>query len=167
MPGDLHVITGDSTPGKYTVKLTVMDKLAKTEKSIEYAIEIVPPTLGFTLVSAPALALPASGYLAEFSVVGFARDDKMLPKVEVTTRVLDANDKQLTTPVKVSFPDAIPAGANPKDLKFLPVNFPIFLNRPGQFTIEIVAVDKNASNKQVQLRLPLTVLDVNAITSGK
>ena len=65
MPGDLHVIMGQNLPdGKYTVKLTVLDKLAKVSKSIVYPIQVLPPAFGFVAVMAPAVGLPGQQYLA-------------------------------------------------------------------------------------------------------
>jgi len=42
------------------------------------------------------------------------------------------------------------------------MELPIYLNRPGRFTIEILAEDKTA-NKRFELRYPLTVLDAMVI----
>src|SRR6202011_2333598 len=51
MPGDLHVIMGQNLDkGKYTVKLTVTDKLAKMSKSITYPVEVLPEAFGFVAV---------------------------------------------------------------------------------------------------------------------
>jgi hypothetical protein len=168
-PGDLHVIIGPKLdPGKYTVKLTVTDKLARESKSITYPIEVLPPAFGFVAVTAPGLGLPGQHYLAEFGVVGFKLDDKKKePNVEVTIRVLDSSQKPVTRPVQSIFPRDLPGDAVLEKLQFVPVTFPLYLNRPGHFYIDITAVDKNAGNKQIQLRYPLQVLDLGVMTGGK
>ena len=169
MPGDLHVIMGQNlTPGKYTVKLTVTDKLAKENKTIVYPIEVLPAAFGFVAVMAPAVGLPGQHYLAEFGLVGWGVDKTTKkPKVEITIRVLDQNDKPVTRESKIILPEDIPAGVDIDKLQLVPLTYPLYLNRTGQFYIDIVAIDKNAKNAQIQMRYPLTVLDIGAITGGK
>jgi hypothetical protein len=169
MPGDMFVVIGESfAPGKYSLKLTVNDNLAKQKVFQDYSLEVVAPTFAFVHVEAPALGLPGTPSGVQFLVTGFTPDAKKKdPNVEVTIRVLDANAKPVSPPVKTEFPRDIPTGA-PSPIVALPVVYPIgVLNRPGQFYIDIVAVDKNANNKEIKLRLPFTVLDVNAATGGK
>jgi hypothetical protein len=167
MPGDLHVIMGQNLdPGKYTVKLTVTDKLAKESKSVVYPAEVLPKAFGFVAVMAPAVGLPGQHYLAEFGLVGMKAEKAKLPNVEITIRVLDQNEKPVTRENKITLPGAIPPGINPP-VDLVPLSFPLYLNRTGQFYIDIVAVDKNAKDAQIQMRYPLTVLDIGAITGGK
>src|SRR5215212_5331551 len=55
MPGDLHVVMGrNQKPGKYVVRLTVEDKLAKESKSFIYPFELEPQGFGMVGVTAPA-----------------------------------------------------------------------------------------------------------------
>ncbi len=92
--------------------------------------------------------------------------------VEVTIQVLDAKEKPVSLPMKTVFPRDIPPPAPPV-VTMLPVVFPISaLNCPGQFYFDVVAVDKNAADKNgkpkaINLRLPLTVVDISSITGGK
>ena len=71
----------------------------------------------------------------------------------------------MTREAKIILPDAIPPGANVAGL--VPLTYPLYLNRTGQFYIDIVAVDKNGKNAQIKMRYPLTVLDIGSITGGK
>ena len=58
-------------------------------------------------------------------------------------------------------------GLTADKLELVPLSFPLYLNRTGQFQIDIVAVDKNGKNAQIHMRFPLTVFDIGTITSGK
>jgi hypothetical protein len=170
MPGDLHVILGLGLPaGKYTVKLTVTDILGKQSKSIVYPIQLLPSAFGFVAVTAPALGLPGQHHLTDFGLVGMALDPKTkLPLIEATFQVLDQNEKPVAREQKMNLPADLPAGVGAKDLsQVVQVQFPLFLNRTGQFYIDIVAIDKNAKDARVHMRFPLTVLDIGAITGGK
>ncbi len=168
MPGDLHVVMGTSLdPGKYSVKLTVTDKLASKSTSVVYPVEVLPKGFGFIRVAAPALGLPGTPYLAEFALVGAKLDNKNLPSVDVSIKILDANLKPVVPAVHQNLPEALPAGVNVKDLQFVPMSYPLYLNRAGRFYIDIMATDKNANNKQAQIRIPLTVLDISAMTGTK
>jgi hypothetical protein len=168
MPGDLHLIIGkDFAAGKYTVKLTVTDKLAKQSKAIIYPIQVLPRDFGFIGVMAPAVGLNGQSYLAEWGLVGFAPDAKTkLPNAEITIRVLDQNDKPVVAETKITLPNDLPLNlGNAPEL--VPITLPLFLNRTGQFQIDIVAVDKNAKNAQIQMRFPLTVVEIGTVTGGK
>jgi hypothetical protein len=170
MPGDLHLIIGkDFNPGKHTVRLTVTDKLANKSASLVYAIEVLPKGLGFIGVLAPAVGLTGQSYVAEWGLVGFVPDAKTkLPKVDIAIRVLDQNDKPVVPETKILLPNDLPLGAGAdKMLELVPLSFPLQLNRPGQFYLDIVAIDKNGKNAQVHMRVPLTVVDIGTITGGK
>jgi hypothetical protein len=164
MPGDLHLNIGtEVAPGKYKVTLTVKDILGGNMTAIDYPIEVLPKGFGIVQVGAPAVRFPTDPYIAQFGIAGFTLNKNGNPDVEVAIKVLDSGMKPVAAEVKVSFPESLPAGTVAKQLQFLPVSFPIFVNRPGQFYIDITATDKNASGKSVQLQLPLTVLNVGAV----
>jgi hypothetical protein len=165
MPGSMNVVVGDQfQPGKYALKLTVKDNLAKKEVSVVHSFEVLPAAFGFVHIEAPALAVPGADTGMQLLVTGFTPDKKKDPNVDITIRVLDATEKPVAPPMITSFPRDLPAGTLQPQI--LPVVFPITnVNRPGQFYIDIVAVDKNASNKEIKLRLPLMVVDINAVAS--
>jgi hypothetical protein len=168
MPGDMHLIIGkEFAPGKYTVKLTVTDKQANQSKAIIYPIQVLERGFGFIGVMAPAVGLNGQSYLAEWGLVGFVPDatKAKLPLVDVTIRILDQNDKLVVPETNINLPAALPPGTNAPE--FVPITLPLFLNRTGQFQIDIVAVDKNAKNAQIHMRFPLTVVDIGSVTSGK
>jgi hypothetical protein len=161
MPGDLHVVMGrNQTPGKYTVRLTVDDKLAKENKSFIYPFELQPAGFGMVGVTAPAVGFPGQHYMCQYALTDMKLDkENGKPNVIVGHRILDKDGKTAVAfPVVFSFPKDLPDEVDLSKNNFHLMQFPIYLNRPGQFMIEIVAEDKN-SNKRVELKYPLTVLD--------
>jgi hypothetical protein len=165
IPGDLYITTGPKqTPGKYTIKLTVNDKQGKETKSVTYPFDLVPETFGFALVTAPAVGLPGQSYAASFALVHMAFDSKKMPNVEVRMSVLDDAGKPVANPVFASLPRDIPEGIDIQKENFVPLTYPVYLNRPGHFTIEITALD-NVAKKQKQLRFGLTVIDVSTLSA--
>jgi hypothetical protein len=164
MPGDLHVQMGRSQkPGKYMVKLTVQDRHSKEQKSIQYQFDLLPPSFGIAGVEAPAIGFTGQHHATMFVLIDMGLDDKKLPNVEVTMRVLDETGKAVAPPVISTMPRDLPVEANLEKDNFVPMRYPLYLNRPGRFTIDIHAKDK-ISNREARLTHPLTVLE---FTSGK
>jgi hypothetical protein len=168
MPGDLFVILPPSQkPGKHKVRLTVKDKLANDTKSFEYPFEVVPADFSFVGVTAPAVGFPGQSYVATFAIVHMTLDAKSQPKVAITMNVYDATSKTLATPQILSnLPKDLPEEIDLKKENFVPMQFPIYLNRTGSFIIEVIAIDQ-LSKKNVQLRYPLTVLDIAGVAASK
>lgn len=163
MPGDLHVIMSPKqAAGKYSIRLTVQDKVANQAKAFKYDFEVVPESFGFIGVSAPAVGFPGQQYISTFALVNMGLDAKKQPNVDVTMRVLDDKGSPVAKAMTLSLPAAIPEGVDIQKENFVPLNYPLYLNRVGTFQIDVVAVDK-MSNKQVQLRYPLTVIDITSI----
>jgi hypothetical protein len=166
MPGDLFVQVGaKQAPGKYTIHLKVTDKLEKNPNKagseFNYPYEVLPDKFGLAGVSAPAIGVPGLPYAAEFALVNFTLDKKNLPKGEVNVRVLDEKGKEVDA-VKHILPVDLPAGVDLTEANILPFRHPIYLNRPGRFTVEITAEDK-LGNTKVEMRYPFTVIDINAL----
>lgn len=168
LPGSAHLQIGTEQPaGTYTVKITVADQSAKTTKSVERKFEVLPHGFGLVQVgfsSDPDALIPeaAHGILGEtvflnFAAVGFERDKvSKQPRVSVALRILDENGQPtLKNPLTGE------ANSNiPENLKLIPMQFPITLNRAGKFTVELSARDL-VGNKSAVVTIPLTV------TAGK
>ena len=138
MPGSLFLSIGPAfPPGKYTIKLTVDDKVANKKAFLNKAIQVIPTQLAFIQVEALAVALPGEPIGARCMVVGFGLDNKKLPNLDVTVRVLDGNGKAVSNPAKTEFPAALPPGVNAANVNELPVVYPLTPNRPGQFVIDL------------------------------
>lgn len=159
MPGDLHVQMGRSQkPGKYRIRLTVQDRLAKEVKSHVYSFELLPQTFGIAGIVAPAIGFPGQHHSTEFALVDMALNAEKKPDVQVTMRVLDESGKVVAPPIISALPRDLPVGADLEKENFVPMRYPIYLNRSGRFTIDILAKD-NVGKKEARLTYQLHVLD--------
>jgi len=178
MPVRSQVTTGlDLPPGKYTMHVTVADKKAKVEKELKSDFVVLPKAFGMIRLSTTIgdggknqATAPPTGYVGqwlgiEFGVVGMKRDTKKQFKVSLTARILD--DKGNPTSPKTPFVGEIPKdlGEDVKleDINVVPVGFLVSLNRPGNYTVEVEAVDHFDNKKSVTARFPLTVLDLKSL----
>jgi hypothetical protein len=166
LPGFAEVLIGtDQAPGKYTLKVRVKDLVSKETKEISYPFEIEPESFGFVRLFAPEAGFTGQTYQANFAVIGMGRDAKKKPNVSLRTRVLDEAGKEAhAQPMTIEIPKDLHEDLIPKIdmLPFIPLEFPLFLNRPGRFTIEVEGTD-NISKKTAKLRFPLVVLDPGTI----
>jgi hypothetical protein len=164
MPGHYEVQMGrNQKPGNYIIRITVKDRNSNDQKSETYKFELMPPTFGIAGVIAPAVGYPGLSYATEFALIDMTLDDKKRPNVEVTMRLLDESGKPVADPVMSTLPRDLPAETNLEQENLVGMRYPLFLNRPGRFTVDIYAKD-NIGKKETRLTYPLTVLD---ISSGK
>jgi len=165
MPADLRIGTiPTQAPGKYKVRLTVTDRVAKDKPAVQdVTFDIVPPKFAIIGVLASGVGIPAQNYASEFALVNMKLDAKNKCEVDITMQVLDAATKKpVMTPIVQNFPKDLPEGTDLAKENFLPMRFPLILNRPGRFIIEVNAQDK-LGKTNAQLRFPLTVLDLNSL----
>jgi hypothetical protein len=167
MPGDLHVIMGaNQAKGKYAVQLKVTDKVAEKGVLFRYEFDVVDPTFGFVRVAAPAIGWPGQHHVSGFSLVNLGLTAKNEPNAELTIRILDDKNTAVSTPVKMLLPRDMPEGVDLKLANFIPLSYPVYLNRPGEYTVEVVAVD-NIGKKTEKLSYSLKVLDISKMILGK
>lgn len=168
MPGDLQVQMPLKHPaGKYVVRMSVTDRNSKEAKAFTYPFEVLPEGLGLVGVTAPGVGVAGTFYYAEFAVVHMKLDDKKMPNVVVGMRVVDRDTgKTVHGPVLTNLPKDLPMEIDLSKENFAPMRFPIFLNRPGRFIVDIVADDR-AAKQQVRLVYPLRVLDIATLEELK
>lgn len=162
----------DQPPGEYTLTLTVTDRTSKASQKLTRKFEVLPKGFGLvqlitTIDPQMTRAVPPMGVVGEFrfvncSLVGFERDTaKKQPDVQVEFRVLDESGKQVSKPSTVQINQDVPETAG-----LLPGGpFPLALNRPGKFTIELLATDR-LSKKTAKLSLPLTSVEQTSSRGG-
>ncbi len=160
------VIGLDQQPGRYTLKVTVTDLVAKAGQTLTRGYEVLPRGFGLvrpTVTSDPEGRYPAP-FAAEgqsvwinFAAVGFARaGDKGSPDLSVSMRVLDADGKPTSAKPVVG---KVEADQVPAKALAVPMQFLVAANRPGKFTVEVTARDA-VGGKSATLSLPLTVMKV-------
>ena len=164
IPGDLHVIMGrNQNPGKYHVASP-----SRTASRMTPSRSSAPSSscnrASAWWASPPAVAFPGQPYMANFAVVDFGLDAMKNPKAKIEMKILDESGKLASPAMTNTLPADLPENVDLKKENFLPANFPIFPNRPGRFTIEIIANDL-VSQKTASVRYPLTVIDITSLTS--
>ncbi|HXD87142.1 MAG TPA: hypothetical protein VN641_11650 [Urbifossiella sp.] len=168
VPGRTFITIGiDQPAGTYTCKTTVTDSKTKSSNSLSMKFEVVKPEFGIVAVNPTfdqngALSAPTTGVVGQnlfihFQVATFQRDAKTKqPNVELLFDVLDDKGKPtLGKPVKFVQETGVA-----QDLKMFHLYFPLYLSRPGKFSVRISATDKVA-NKKASYELPVTVLAAN------
>jgi hypothetical protein len=163
VPETARVLLGaDQPPGKYKVVITVTEDGAKAPKQLVQELELLPRDLDIIWVTAESTGFVGQQYVFRFSVVDMARDSKKLPKLTLTTRVIDeaTGKATLAEPMVNKLPeDWPPEGLNDlAKLEPIGVTSPMFLNRPGRFKVELEIRDE-ISKKNVKFSYHLTVLD--------
>lgn len=166
VPAFARVDIGLEQPaGDYTLTVTIKDRAADRSKSLEHKFKVLDNDLALVRLQVstdPDALFPAAvvgaGQSAwvNFGAVGFARDRTSgQPNTRFSLRILDADGKPtFAKPHTTTVNKGVPA-------KFLalPMTFPLSLNRPGKFTVELTAKDE-ITGKSAKLSFPLNVLPV-------
>jgi hypothetical protein len=164
LPAYAKINVGSEQPaGKYTLKVSVTDRATQQSTSISQEYEIQPKGFGLVQVNvssdkegkipAPFLSAGESAFV-NFTAVGFGRNTTtQQPDLAVSLRIFDEDGKPtLAKPFTGTVNKDIPAKASA-----IPLQFDVNLNRPGKFSVELVATDK-VTGKQVKLQSPLNVM---------
>jgi hypothetical protein len=166
LPAVAHAEVGTQTPpGKYSIKITVADKVRKgsTPQSFSRTFEvdktsygIVRPQLTYlsTMLPAPPVATVGQSLQLNCVVIGFQRDNaKKNPSLTVDVTIWDANKKPTTAkPFTQTFKDV------EQDRNYLDLHWPVDLNRPGKFTVELKVTD-DIAKKTSSIQFPINVLE--------
>jgi hypothetical protein len=166
----------DQPAGSYTCKITVTDPKTKASGSLTAKFEVTKKDFGIVIVytsydSRGEISAPTTGQVGQmvyvqFSIASFERDPKTKqPHVEIEFQIYD--EKGFPTLGK---PPLGEPRKHIQDAKSVPavkegdgvfaLQFPLFMNRPGKFTVQITATDK-VNNKTATYKLPVTVLPAN------
>jgi hypothetical protein len=162
VPAFAHLSVGlDAPPGEYALKVLVKDLASGKEQSVSRTTKVLPK--GFAVVRAAVsvdvdghypVVSPAcgQGIWVQCSAVGFERDRAKQPNVVFELRVLDEGGRPVFAK---PLTNTISKDVSEKQAG-LPMAFPLSLNRPGKFTVELLAADK-VGGKKAKLSFPLTV----------
>jgi len=167
LPARAFVTIGlDQEPGMYTCKVTVTDPKTKAANSLSTKFEVLKKDFGIVAVlttydvrseiSAPTTGTVGQTIFIWMTIASFQRDAKTKqPNVEIEYTILDEKGQPtLEKPVKRIQDEKNSIEA---DKGAFPVFFPLYMNRPGNFTVRVTATDKVA-NKKAVYELPVSVL---------
>jgi hypothetical protein len=152
----------DAPAGEYGFKVNVKDLSSGKEKSLSRNVKVVEKD--FALVRAaltsdvdaqyPAVALGCGqGVWVHCSAVGFERDRSgKQPNVVFEMRVLDEGGKPVCAKPTTN---TVNKDVTEKQ-SAVPMGFGLSLNRPGKFTVELLASDQ-ISGKKAKLTFPISV----------
>ncbi|HEV3256377.1 MAG TPA: hypothetical protein VG013_05800, partial [Gemmataceae bacterium] len=150
----------DMPPGEYTLKVKVADRSTRASQVVTKTYTILPRAFGLVRLSTTSDAegqapLAAAGVgqtlWINFMAVEFGRK-KGRPSLHAVLRVLDADGRPtMRKPLAGKVNEEVP-----KNLRALPMQFLLDLNRPGKFTVEVKVTDEVTGNK-ASLSFPLKV----------
>jgi hypothetical protein len=153
-------------PGEYTLKVSVLDRATGRKGTLTRKATLLPKGFGLVRLALTAdaegnIPLPALGSggtaFVQFGAVGFGRDkDSKQPNLRFAVRVLDEAGKPTTEKERAS---EVSKGV-PADFLAVPMSFPLTLNRPGKFTVELTATDA-VSGQTAKLTFPIKVIDAD------
>jgi hypothetical protein len=174
LPARGYITVGlDQPPGMYGCKISVTDPKTKATASLNVKFEVLKPDFGVVAVftsydergeiSAPTTGQVGQKVIVHFSVAGFQRDAKTKqPNVEILFQVYDDKGTPLLvdasgkpSPRKHIQDDKSPQLVKDTDGAFA-LHFPLFMNRPGKFAVEVKAEDR-VSKKTSSYKLPVTI----------
>lgn len=169
IPARAFVTIGlDQEPGQYTCRIRVEDPQVKGRSdTLTVPFEVLKRDFGIVAVyttydergsvSAPTTGMVGQTIFVQFSVASFARDPKTRqPHVEFEFQIVDELGRPTLGKPRTYIQDS---GIDEKHGAFA-MRFPLFMNRPGRFTVKITARDKVA-NKVAGYELPVVVLPAN------
>jgi len=149
LPARAFVLLGLDLRGPCTCRVTVTDKTTRVTKSVEQKFVVLDPAFGIVALRAtydregqypaPFLGIAGQSLWLQFGTVGFARHPKTRqPHNQVELRVFDAKG-QPTTEEPLIY--EIKSGAD-EEANALDWRLPLPLNRPGEYRVELKAIDK-------------------------
>jgi hypothetical protein len=158
VPELANVLLGaDLGVGKYQAKVTITDPAKKDSKTLVQDLEVIQPDFGFIHVMAPAMGFKGQDYYLQYALVGFGRDKKNYPNINLSMRVLADGKPTFPDPIASNIPRDYPKIQADK-AELLRLGGQIYLNRTGRFTVEVEAIDE-ISKKKDKFSFPLTVID--------
>lgn len=161
VPAYAQISVGLSTqPGDYRMKVIVKDLASGQEQILNRNLKVLAKDFALVRATvsldeeahyADSMFTCGQGVWVHSSAVGFGLGSDKKPDIVFEMRVLDESGKPtLANAVTGTPPKDLPA------LQGLPMAFPLTLNRPGKFTVELQASDR-ISGKKTKMSLPIIV----------
>jgi hypothetical protein len=163
----------DTKPGKYTLRLTITDRVSKKKTVFKRDFEVLKRKFGLLRVQTSAVGFVGQPFGIKFSVEGFEKDEKSKdPKLTLRVRIYDDAVKDptkggtLVRPIELSIPKDLAEDVVAREQKYFDLVTFIRLTRPGKFTLNLSATDR-VTKKTVQIPYKITVLDPREYESAK
>jgi hypothetical protein len=157
----------DQDAGEYVLEVTIEDPMSRAKDTVAAKFEVLKREFGIVGVRTTAdiqgqIPTPNIGTVGQtivvwFTVASFERDLKTKqPKIEFQYQYFDEKGAPILSEPHKGLQDG---GVDEKEGIFS-LRFPLFMNRPGKFSVQITALDK-VSNKKSIFELPVTILAPN------
>jgi hypothetical protein len=168
LPARVFITIGlDQPAGMYTCKVTITDTVNKASNNLSVKFEVLPKDFGIVQVFTSydpegKFVAPTAGQVGQMlyihhSVPDFKRDPKTKqPDVEFKYSIVDEKGQPTLPQPFVTRQDAMSPFKIDEKAGMFARFFPVFLTRPGKFTVKITATDK-VGNKTATYDLPITV----------
>jgi hypothetical protein len=168
IPAAALILIGlDQDAGNYVLEVTVEDPKSKSKDTAIAKFEVTKRDFGIVgvrttadlqgMIPTPNLGVVGQTIVVWFTVASFERDPKTKqPKIEFQYQYLDEKRVPILAEPHKHVQDG---GVDEKEGLFS-LRFPLFMNRPGKFTVQVTAIDK-VSNKKATYELPVTILAAN------
>lgn len=160
----MTAIGTDSDPGQYTFKITMKDRLSKTEKVLEKTFEVLKPKLGFVQVRLtapngdpmPPVAVAGQRVDVNCALIGFMLGKDNLPHVTFEMVILDdAGKPTIAKSFKGDIKADLKATRTPSLMTFVPRA--LDLNKAGKYKI-LIKAKCNVSGESTEQTMNLNVL---------
>jgi hypothetical protein len=166
LPARAFVLLGLDLRGPCTCKVTVSDKSRKVVRSVEQKFVVLEPAFGIVALRptydqegqypAPFLGIAGQSLWLQFGTVGFTRHPKTRqPHNQVELRVFDAKGQPTTEEPLVY---EIKSGAD-EEANALDWRLPLPLNRPGEYRVELKAMDKISNGPPYKVSFSVRVYE--------
>lgn len=172
IPARAYVTAGlDQPAGAYNCKIVVADLKTKASGTLNMKFEIAKKDFGIVAVytshdpkgelSAPTTGVVGQTVYIQFSVATFDRDPKTKqPDVELEFQLYDEKGTATLPTPRKHIQDVKSAQQIKEDAGAFSLQFPLFMNRPGKFVVEMKATDR-VSKKTSTYKLPVVVNPAN------
>ena len=171
IPARAYVAGLDQPAGAYNCKIVVADLKTKASGTLNMKFEIAKKDFGIVAVytshdpkgelSAPTTGVVGQTVYIQFSVATFDRDPKTKqPDVELEFQLYDEKGTATLPTPRKHIQDVKSAQQIKEDAGAFSLQFPLFMNRPGKFVVEMKATDR-VSKKTSTYKLPVVVNPAN------
>lgn len=169
-PAYANVVIGtDTTPGDYTLKLTITDPATKKSEVLERKYKVLKLDFGLVNLhmmdiradprnqpSGAPIRVVGDAVVVNAAIVGFARDKNKQNQPNLGLEITVLDEKNKPTLAK-SFTDQVVKDV-PEQWSAVPISLPLALNRAGKYTIKLQATDR-ITKKTAEATLPVTVVE--------